>query len=227
MALFTILMGSITILFHNILNYFNIEQQLFGKYSINMMRSLICGSIAYEAYNNYNNILSDKCLDNIIIYEKFKDYHEMFLSYFIFDTMILFYQVYLRIEKHIRIDLLLHHLLAITALLIINEKKMYGITLMIGLSEGMTLVSGPKLLSMYYGNKYLTNAFIIYRLLYLIFIRMLFIWPSIIYMYYRMVNNCDKYKNDNNMFLVIFLVMIIFHAEINWIHSGRKELARI
>ena len=109
----------------------------------------------------------------------------------------------------------------------IEENKMYGISLMIGLSEGMSLVTGPKLLTMYYGNKYLTNICIVYRLLYLIFIRMLFIWPSLIYFYHITTNQCDNYKENRNILLVIGLVMTIIHAEINWFHSGRKELARI
>jgi hypothetical protein len=104
---------------------------------------------------------------------------------------------------------------------------MYSISLLIGLSEGMSLVTGPKLLSMHFGNKYLTNIFIIYRLFYLIFIRMLFIWPSLIYFYNNITLNCEKYKNDRNIYLVISLVGLIFHAEISWLHNGRKELARI
>jgi hypothetical protein len=98
---------------------------------------------------------------------------------------------------------------------------------MIGLSEGMSLVTGPKLIAMHIGNKYLTNIFIIYRLLYLIFIRMLFIWPSLLYFYHKVTLVCDNYKDDRNIFLVLSLVLIIIHAEINWLHSGRKELARI
>jgi hypothetical protein len=151
----------------------------------------------------------------------------MFLSYFVFDTVLLWYQVYLKIEKKMRMDLLFHHMLAITALLIIEEKGLYSISLMIGLSEGMSLVTGPKLIAMEYGNKQITNAFIIYRLLYLIFVRMLFIWPSLIYYYHTITINCDKYKDDRNILLVLGLVIVIIHAEINWLHSGRKELARI
>lgn len=221
------LMGSVTVLFHHILKKCNVETQLYEKFSINMMRSLICGSIAHEAYQKYNYIWLDKCLNNPVIYHKFENYHSMFLAYFVFDTILLFYQVYIRIEKTIRLDLLFHHLLAISALLIIEENKMYGISLMIGLSEGMSLVTGPKLLTMYYGNKYLTNICIVYRLLYLIFIRMLFIWPSLIYFYHITTNQCDNYKENRNILLVIGLVMTIIHAEINWFHSGRKELARI
>jgi hypothetical protein len=221
------IMGSTILFFHNIMKFFNIENKLFEKYSVNMMRSLICGTIANEAYNKYNYLWLDKCLYNKIIYNDFKDFHYMFLSYFIFDTMIIWYQIYLHIEKNIRMDLLLHHLLAIFALLIIDDKKMYGMTIIIALSEGMTIVSGPKLLTMYYSNKYMTNIFIIYRLIYIVFIRIIFIWPLLIYYYYIITNNCDGYKDDKNMLLVIFLVMLIFHADINWYYSGRKELARI
>jgi hypothetical protein len=220
-------MGFLTFSFHHIFKSFNIEKRMYEKFSINMMRSLICGTIAHEAYKNYSYIWTDKCLENKIILNNFKEYHNMFLSYFIFDTILLWYQVYLKIEKNIRIDLLFHHLLAITALIIIENYGLYSISLMIGLSEGMSLVTGPKLLSMHYGNKYLTNIFIIYRLLYLIFIRMLFIWPSLIYFYNHVTLNCLKYKDDRNILLVIFLVIIIIHAEINWLHSGRKELTRI
>jgi len=221
------LMGSMTLLFHHILRKFNVETQLFEKFSVNMMRSLVCGTIAHEAYINYKYIWLDKCLDNQIISYKFEQYHNMFLSYFVFDTILLWYQVYLRIEKSIRLDLLFHHILAITALIIIENKKMYSISLLIGLSEGLSLVSGPKLLSMHFGNKYLTNIFIIYRLLYLIFVRMLFIWPSLIYFYNYITLYCDKHKNDRNLPLLLFLIGLIIHAEVMWFHNGRKELTRI
>jgi hypothetical protein len=220
-------MGALTLGFHHIFKIFHIEEHIYEKFSINMMRSLICGTIAHEAYKNYSYIWADKCLENSLITHSFKEFHNMFLSYFIFDTILLWYQVYLKVEKNIRIDLLLHHLLGITVLIIIENYGLYNISVMVGLSEGMSLVTGPKLLSMYYGNKYVTNAFIIYRLLYLIFVRMLFIWPSLIYFYNHITLECDKFKNDRNIFLVIFLVVIIIHAEINWLHSGRKELTRV
>jgi len=184
------LMGSITVLFHHVLKQFNVETKLFEKYSVNMMRSLICGTIAHEAYKNYKYLWMDKCLDNELMYNRFEDYHNMFLSYFIYD-------------------------------------KMYGLTILIGLSEGMSFVSGPKLLSMYFNNKYLTNIFIIFRLLYLIFVRMFFLWPSLIYYYHISTSQCIKYQQERNILLVIALISMIFHAEISWLHSGRKELARI
>ena len=221
------LMGSLTVLFHHVLKKYDIEVQLFEKFSINMMRSLICGTIAHEAYNKSKYLWLDKCHENQIIVHKYQEFHYMFLSYFVFDTVLLWYQVYLKIEKKVRLDLLFHHILAITALLIIEEKKMYGISIFIGMSEGMSIVTGPKILSMHIGNKYLTNMFIIFRLLYLIFIRMLYIWPSLIYYYHTITSKCNVYKEDRNMLLVVFLIGIIIHAEINWLHSGRKELARI
>lgn len=221
------LMGGLIFGFHHLLKKYNIETKIFEKYSVNLMRSLICGTIAHESYNNYKYIWMDKCLDNPVILHKFEQYHNMFLSYFVFDTIILWYQVYLKIEKNIRFDLLFHHILAITALLIIEYKKMYGVTILIGLSEGMSLVSGPKLLSMHLNYKNLTNFFIYFRLLYLIFVRMIFLWPSLIYYYHRSTSECINYINDRNILLVLFLVGLIFHAEISWLHSGRKELARI
>jgi hypothetical protein len=221
------LMSSLTYAFHYLFKNVGIETKLFEKYSVNMMRSLICGSLSYEAYTKYNLLWNDKCLDNNSTLVIFKNYHDAFLSYFILDTVFLFYQVYLKIEKKIRLDLLFHHILAITALLIIENKGLYGLSLMIGLSEGMSFVSGPKLISMEYGSKIITNCFIIYRLLYLIFVRMFFLWPNVLYYYHIITSECDHFKKERNIYLVFFMIMIIMHAEIKWIHSGREELARI
>ena len=82
------------------------------------------------------------------------------MSYFVFDTAIMFFQTYLGIEKGIRIDLFIHHVIAITSLLFINFYNIYGLIPFIGLSEGMSIVSGPKLLMMNFGNKYMTNLFV-------------------------------------------------------------------
>ena len=87
------IMGSLTVLFHHIFKKINIEQQLFDKYSVNMMRSLICGTIAHEAYLNYNYIWLDKCLENNTVINKFKNYYYYFLSYFVYDTILMFYQI--------------------------------------------------------------------------------------------------------------------------------------
>jgi hypothetical protein len=222
-----LLMSSLTYAFHYLFKNIGIEKKLFEKYSINMMRSLICGSLSFEAYTKYNYLWYDKCLENNNTLTIFKNYHDAFLSYFIFDTVFLFYQVYLKIEKKIRLDLLFHHILAISALLIIENKGLYNLSLMIGLSEGMSLVTGPKLISMEYGSKIITNAFIIYRLFYLIFVRMLFLWPNLLYYYHIITSECEHFKKERNIYLVFFMIAIIIHAEISWINSGRDELARI
>ncbi len=221
-----LLMGSLTLFFHHIFRNLDIEKHPFEKYSVNFMRSLVCGTFANEALVNYKYIWNNKCLDNCIINNKFQEYHSMFLSYFVFDTIILLYQVYMRLEKYIRFDLLFHHILAITTLLIIDYNKMYGITLMIGLTEGMSIVTGPKLLSIYYNNKTLTNIFIKYRMYYLIFIRMLFIWPSLLYYYHNITLQCDLYKDKRNMFLVFSLIGIILQMEIRWLNNGKYELRK-
>lgn len=221
------LMSGVITGFHHMLTGWGIQSHIYEKFGINMMRSLVCGTIAHEAYRNYQYIWLDKCLENDAIVLRLQEYQDMFMAYFVFDTVLLWYQVYTRIEKTMRIDLFLHHVLGITALMIIDYYRLYGVTLMIGLSEGMSFVTGPKLISMHYGNKRLTNAFIVFRLAYLVFVRMLFIWPTVIYFYNNVTTTCDRYKEGRNMPLVVFMVLLIFHAEIGWFYSGRKELARI
>lgn len=220
-------MGSCTVFFNYILKGLNIKEEIFGKYTVGLMRSISCFAISYSGYKNFFYISSDICLEKNETVTIFKEYHSMFLSYFIYDTMILFYQVYLNIEKKIRPDLLFHHLLAIFALTLIDNYKLYSLTTLIGITEGMSIVSGPKLLSMHYGNKYITNIFIIYRLIYLLCIRMLFIWPCLLYYYNSITSTCPAYKENRNMYLVSGLLFIIINTELIWFHSGRKELARI
>jgi hypothetical protein len=224
-------MGGTILLFHQVFKSMNIEKQIFEKYSVNMMRSLMCSMIANESFSHIGYLYSDRCLSSAMVKDKFIDIYYFFLSYFVFDTVILFYQVYLKIEKNIRLDLLLHHILAITAFLYINHYQQYGIVPFIGMSEAMSIVSGPKLLSVHYGNKYITNIFIFYRLCFLVYVRMLIIWPSLIlyYMstYYCKNNDTNNYTKNYNIFLVVSMVAIIFHAEIRWLHSGRNELSRI
>ena len=86
------------------------------------MRSVICGSIALYSYQNYSKIFDDKCLEN----DKFKNqlvlFHDRFLHYFIYDLFVMMYQVYVKINKSIRIDLLMHHLLAIFILTYISNE---------------------------------------------------------------------------------------------------------
>lgn len=220
-------MGSCTVLFNCILNYFNIKEEIFGKYTIGLTRSLLCSAISYSAYKKIFLISNDICLeksDNLILY---KEYNFMFLSYFVYDTIILFYQIYLNIEKKIRLDLLFHHLMGIFSLIMIDNYKLYNLSLFIGLSEGLSIVAGPKLLSVHFGNKYMKNIFVIYRLIYIFFIRFLLIWPSLLYNYHYITKNCDQYKENRNMYLVGGLLLMIINTEILWIFNGRKELENI
>ena len=222
-----ILMGLTNIFFHHIFKSINIEKNLFEKYGVNMMRSLVCYYISYNSYLNYTNVWNDKCLENINFYNELKNYHYIFLSYFLYDTILLYYQVYLGIEKKIRLDLLFHHILGITVLTIIDVKKMYNLTLLIGMSEGISIVSGLKLISMDFFNKSITNAFIVYRLIYLVLIRICFVWPSLLYFYNDITLNCNKYKNERNIYLILFYLFIIINTEVKWYYSGKKELNRI
>ena len=195
-----------------------------------MARSLMCLYFSMNSYNNISYLWEDKCLLNNSFENKLIKYHNEFMGYFVFDTLLLLYQNYLKIEENIRLDLLLHHILAITALIFIENDKFYGISLLIGLSEGMSVVSGLKLLLQdKYGEIYRKSVknLVKFRLGYIGIVRMLYLWPSIVYYYWNVTDECDRYKNKRNMFLIIGMIILIIHAEIKWIHSGRKELARI
>ena len=137
------------------------------------------------------------------------------------------YQVYKNINKKIRYDLLFHHLLAIFVLNLINDYKMYNITLLIGLSEGMSFVSGFKLIMNKLNETKIKNILIYFRLLYLILIRLLFLWPSLILFYNDITNNCNNFKENKNILLVFCLLSIIIYNEVKWIQSGLKEIKRI
>lgn len=217
----------ISLFFYLLFDHLKIEHVVLGNLSFNFMRSVICGSIALYSYQNYSKIFDDKCLEN----DKFKDqlvlFHDRFLHYFIYDLFVMMYQVYVKINKSIRIDLLMHHLLAIFILTYISRNEMYNITLLIGLSEGMSFVSGFKLLSNKLGLKKYSNICIRVRVGYLFFIRMLFLWPSLLYFYYQITNECEKFKKEKNIQLVCFFIGVIVMNEIKWIRSGLKELNRI
>ena len=204
----------------------NIEHVMFQKYSVNMMRSTVCFTLFYESLRHLFGIFRNICTNNTDIV--YKNYHDTFLSYFIFDTIILFYQKIKNIEKRIRIDLLLHHVFAVSILLLISKYRIYPISMMIGLSEGMSIVSGPKLISMHLGYKRITNYFIKFRLLYIIFIRMCMIWPMILCYLIYVIRYCNEIKlNDAIFYISCSFVFVIMLAEMNWINSGRRELIRI
>lgn len=137
------------------------------------------------------------------------------------------YQVYKKINNKLRYDLLFHHLLAIFVLNSIEYDQMYNLTLLIGLSEGMSVVSGFKLISNQLNKITIKKGFIYFRLIYLIIIRMIFLWPSLIFYYNDITTNCDKFKTKKNNILVFGILSVIIYNEIKWIQSGIKELNRI
>ena len=99
---------------------------------------------------------------------------------------------------------------------------------MIGLSEGMSIVSGPKLIAMHFGYKKVSNYFIKFRLLYIIFIRMCLLWPAILFYLFYIVRYCQEIELSNMILYLSFgFVILIMGAEMSWINSGRRELIRI
>ena len=220
-------MHALSYLFYRILSKYNIEKIFLGNLSFNLTRSVICGCLTYNSYKNLNNIYFDKCLTNEIFSNNLKSYHRNFLNYFIYDIFVMIYQVYKNINKNIRMDLLFHHLLGIFVLHLLENNKMYNLSLLIGLSEGMSIVSGLKLITNELNQKKLKNMLIYFRLGYLVFVRMLYLWPSLFLFYIDITNNCDNFKEYKNTFMVINLIAIIVYNETNWINSGLKELKRI
>jgi hypothetical protein len=221
------IMHLLSFLFYELLTYYHIESIFLGNLGFNLTRSVICGSLAYTSYINLNKIYNDKCLLNENFNNYLIIYHHNFLNYFYYDIFVMAYQVYKNINKKIRYDLLFHHILAIFVLNLIDYNKMYNITILIGLSEGMSFVSGFKLISHKLNEIKMKKIFIYIRLLYLIFIRLIFLWPSLILFYNDITNECDKFKNNKNITLLLFLLSMIIYNEFKWIQSGLKEIKRI
>lgn len=222
-----LVMHFLSYFFYRVLKLYQIEKQFLGNLSFNLTRSVVCGSLAYYSYKKIDNIYIDKCLDNQDFNNSLKSYHRSFLNYFIYDIFVMIYQVYKNITTKIRMDLLFHHLLAIFVLNLLEYNKMYNISLLIGISEGMSIVSGVKLICDKLNHKKLKNVFIYFRMSYLILVRMLFLWPSLFLFYVDITNNCDKFKKYKNTFLVINLILVIGYNEVKWINNGIKELKRI
>jgi len=222
-----LLMHGLNFFFYQLLNYYNIKEKFLGNISFNLTRSIICGSLSYYAYKNYSNVWNDMCLLDKSFNFKLIIYHNSFLNYFIYDLFVMIYQVYKKINNQLRKDLLFHHLLAIFAMHVIEQNKMFHLSLLIGLSEGMSFVSGFKLLCNKLELKKINQFIIIYRLSYLIFIRMIFLWPSLIYFYISATHHCDNFKNNSSISLLLLFLGIILYNEFSWIKSGLKELKRI
>ena len=222
-----LIMHSLSYLFYILLKKFNLENKFLGNLSFNLTRSVICGCLTYNSYKNFNIIYEDKCLENDKYFNQIKSYHRNFLNYFIYDIIVMIYQVYTNINKKIRMDLLFHHILGIFVLNSLEFNKMYNLSLMIGLSEGMSIVSGIKLICNEMNYIKMKKNLIYFRLGYLIFIRMIYLWPTIFFYYNDVTNNCKNYTEYKNTFMVLNMILIIMYNEINWINNGIKELKRI
>lgn len=208
-------------------NILKIETRLFERYSTNLMRSIMCSYFSMKGFQMIKNISLDICYENENNQIILKGLHQEMIDYFVLDTLILFYQKYLHIENKIRLDLLLHHSLAIVALGFIDYYKMYPLIVHIMMSEGLSSLSGLKLIMVKQGYKKITKIILNYRIYYLIIMRMLYIWLSCIYHYMEMTSTCEKYKEDKNLFLFYSMMMIIYYFDVQWIKSGYRELNRL
>lgn len=226
-------MGVYTLGFHYVLNEWIFpkkeeEKRMMNRYSVHLMRSLMCLSFSVQGWNMIGDVQQDLCIrqeENLV---KWKGLHYSLFGYFVFDTVILGYQRYLKIEKKIRYDLLFHHLLAIFAFVMIEYEKMYGMSVLISLSEGMSVVSGMKLVLMDKSHSQeMVKGMVWYRMLYILFVRMIYLWPSIFFYYHQVTNDCDQYKEGRNMWLIGGLLLIIYHADVLWLHNARREIKRI
>lgn len=230
-------MGVYTLGFHYVLNEWIFpkkcdevkeETRILNRYNVNMMRSLMCLSFSVQGWKMLGDVWSDKCMEQEENVVKWSGLHYPMLSYFVFDTIILGYQRYLKIEKKIRYDLLFHHLLALAAMIMIDYEKMYGMSVLISISEGMSVVSGMKLILMERSDsQYLVKGLVWYRMLYIFFVRMLYLWPTILYYYMDVTSKCENHREGRDMFMISGLLLIIYHADILWLHNARREIKRI
>jgi hypothetical protein len=186
----------------------------------------MCLSFSVQGWKMLGDVWQDKCMENNLI--KWEGLHYPMFGYFVFDTVILGYQRYLKIEKKIRYDLLFHHLIALFVFVMIEYEKMYGMSVLISISEGMSVISGMKIVLMEKSDSSgLVKGMVWYRMMYIFFIRMLYLWPMILYYYLEVTNQCDQYKEGRNVWLVSGLLFVIYHADILWLHNARREIKRI
>ncbi len=227
-------MGVYTLGFHYVLNHWVFpkkeeekeEKKILNRYSVNMMRSFMCLSFSLQGWKMLGDVWQDKCMEENLV--KWQDLHYPMFAYFVFDTVILGYQRYLKIEKKIRYDLLFHHLIALFVFIMIEYQKMYGMSVLISISEGMSVVSGMKMILMEKsGANGMVKGMAWYRMMYIFFVRMLYLWPMILYYYMDVTEKCAKYQEGRDMWMVGGLLMVIYHADILWLHNARREIKRI
>lgn len=233
----------LTTLFHYPLQYINLENKYFERYSVNLMRSVSCFMIFTEAIDILLNHGFQNHCSSILLQENI-DLFYFFLAYIYYDTVLLMYQHYLGLEKKLRYDLLLHHLLALFSLTFIQNYELYSFVPYICLSEGISIVSGIKLLANIFKNNKIAKYCILYRIYFLTYFRMPLLWPFIIYTFYNNIDNTQCYyvQEDNNSCLhkenicnkkifnyenlsyVLGVVFMIYSAEYLWYIRGKNEL---
>ena len=219
----------LTILFHYPLQYLQLERVYFERYSVNLMRSVACFMIFSEACQI---IFKDdfQYTPHIMKSDHYYLFY-FFLAYIYYDTVILIYQHYLGIEKKIRYDLLLHHILAIFACVFIENQELYALMPYICLSEGISIVSGVKLLANLFQQHVIVKYCIQYRLLFLVYGRMMLLWPYILYLFYSHIDDSsgtvESQHNYENFGYMVMCIAMIYSAEYLWYLRGKSELKSI
>ena len=56
---------------------------------------------------------------------------------------------------------------------------------------------------------------------------MIFLWPTLFLIYNDMTTNCEKFKNNRSIMMVLSFLSIILMTETKWIYKGKKELMKI
>lgn len=212
--------------FHYPLQYINLENKYFERYSVNLMRSVSCFIIFTESVDILLNHGFQNHCSTVQLQENI-DLFYFFLAYIYYDTVLLIYQHYLGLEKKLRYDLLLHHLLAIFSLTFIQNYELYSFIPYICLSEGITIVSGIKLLANIFNNTNIAKYCIIYRIYFLLYFRMLLLWPFILFDFYNNINidMCNKeIFNYENLSYILTAIFMIYSAEYLWYKRGISEL---
>ena len=216
----------LSILFHYPLQYINLENKYFERYSVNLMRSVSCFMIFTEAVDILlTHGFQDHCSSTLL--QQNVDLFYFFLAYIYYDTVLLMYQHYLGLEKKLRYDLLLHHLLALFSLTFIQNYELYSFVPYICLSEGISIVSGVKLLANIFKNNKIAKYCIYYRLYFLIYFRMSLLWPFIAYQFYNQIENSEcnqEIFNYENLSYVLGAIFMIYSAEYLWYIRGKSEL---
>lgn len=222
----------LTALFHYPLQYIQLEKRYFERYSVNLMRSVACYLICEQSFQliSQKGLFRSYCTYDLSLSTSGtteEDLFYLFLAYIYYDTVVLIYQHYLGVEKKLRYDLLLHHLIALFSLTFIQNEGLYQFLPVICASEGISIVSGLKLLFQALQQKEYTRYCIQYRLFYLTYVRALFLWPFLLYSFYSEIDpeTCaNPAISEKNMVYMLMGVGMIYSAEYLWWMKGMSEI---